>query len=109
MWKNYFPIQKPGFFEKPGFSTANSGTNYYTLSKFDRLHRTPAGSTSLTLDGYGLRDQSPARPTKDASYPVSVRHVAVLLHTAFESQLAMTPLCFANPSPPSGWMGDFHS
>ena len=23
--------------------------------------------------------------------------------------LRMTPLCFANPSPPSGWMGDFHS
>src|ERR1700730_13208845 len=20
----------------------------------------------------------------------------------------MTPLCFANPSPPSGWTGDFH-
>src|SRR6516162_10981939 len=20
----------------------------------------------------------------------------------------MTPLCFANPSPPSGWIGDFH-
>ena len=36
------------------------------------------------------------------------RQVAVLLHTAFRRHLAMTPLCFANPSPPSGWTGDFH-
>ena len=76
--------------------------------KFDRLPRTPAGSTALALDGSGLRDQSPARPARDASYPVSVRQVAVLLHTAFRPHLAMTPLCFANPSPPSGWIGDFH-
>ena len=45
---------------------------------------------------------------RDASYPVSVRQVAALLHTAFRPHLAMTPLCFANPSPPSGWIGDFH-
>src|SRR3954470_22210359 len=45
---------------------------------------------------------------RDASYPVSVRQVAALLHTAFRRHLAMTPLCFANPSPPSGWAGDFH-
>jgi hypothetical protein len=50
----------------------------------------------------------PARPTKDAWYPISVRQVAVLLRTAFRRHLAMTPLCFANPSPPSGWIGDFH-
>src|SRR4051794_37636343 len=76
--------------------------------KFDRLRRTPAGSTALALDGSGLRDPLPARPARDASYPVSVRQVAVLLHTAFRPHLAMTPLCFANPSPPSGWIGDFH-
>src|SRR4029077_3540412 len=56
----------------------------------------------------GLRDELPARPTKDAWYPSSVRQVAVLLRTAFRRHLAMTPLCFANPSPPSGWIGDFH-
>src|SRR5215475_2567493 len=56
----------------------------------------------------GLRDSSPARPAKDASYPVSVRQVAALLHTSFRRHLAMTPLCFASPSPPSGWTGDFH-
>src|SRR3954471_14221282 len=79
-----------------------------SLGKFDRLPRTPAGSTALAFDGCGLRDQSPARPTKDASYPVSVRQVAVLLHTSFRHRLAVMPLCFAKPSPPSGWPGNFH-
>src|SRR5215471_1574865 len=57
----------------------------------------------------GLRDSSPARPAKDASYPVSVRQAAALLHTSFRRHLTMTPLCFASPSPPSGWTGDSHS
>src|SRR5215813_10439153 len=77
--------------------------------KIERLHRTPAGSTVLAFDGTGLCDQWPARPAKDASYPVSVRQVAALLHTSFRRHLAMTPLCFASPSPPSGWTGDSHS
>jgi hypothetical protein len=34
----------------------------------------------------------PARPTKDAWYPISVRQVAVLLRTAFRRHLAMTDL-----------------
>src|SRR4051812_49361080 len=54
------------------------------------------------------RDYLPARPTRDAWYPISVRQVAVLLGTAFRRHLAMTPLRFANPSPPSGGIGDFH-
>src|SRR5262245_46343810 len=77
--------------------------------KLDHLRRTPAGSTALAFDGTGLCDSLPARPAKDASYPVSVRQVAALLHTSFRRHLAMTPLCFASPSPPSGWTGDFHS
>src|SRR5262245_24908001 len=77
--------------------------------KLDRLRRTPAGSTALAFDGTGLCDSLPAGPAKDASYPVSVRQVAALLHTSFRRHLAMTPLCFASPSPPSGWTGDFHS
>ena len=76
--------------------------------KLGRLPRTPAGSTHLALDGYGLRDQLLARPTKPASYPVSVRQVAVLLHASFRHHLAAMPLRFANPSPPSGWIEDFH-
>jgi hypothetical protein len=31
-----------------------------------------------------------------------------LLHAFFRPHLAMTPLRFANPSPPSGWIEDFH-
>src|SRR3954471_7215748 len=79
-----------------------------SLGKFDRLPRIPAESTALAFDGYGLRDQSPARPARDASYSVSVRQVAVLLHTSFRHRLAVMPLCFAKPSPPSGWLRDFH-
>ncbi len=60
------------------------------------------------LDGYGLRDQLSARPTWAASYPVSVRQVAALLHASFRPRLAATPLRFANTSPPSGCVGDLH-
>ncbi len=46
----------------------------------------------------------PARP----AYPVLVHRVAALLHASFRPCLAATPLRFANPSPPSGWVEDFH-
>jgi hypothetical protein len=77
-------------------------------SKPDSLHRTPAGFTALALDGYGLCDILPARPTSTASYPVSVRRVATLLHASFRQSLAVLPLRFASASPPSGCTGDFH-
>ena len=48
------------------------------------------------------------RPANSASYPVPVRRVATLLHASFRPRLATTPLRFANPSPPSGWVEDFH-
>ncbi len=60
------------------------------------------------LDGYGLRGKSSARPAWAASYPVSVRQVATLLHASFRPRLAATPLRFANTSPPSGCVGDLH-
>src|SRR6478736_3104542 len=60
------------------------------------------------LDGYGLRDQLSARPARAASYPVSVRQIAALLHASFRPRLAATPLRFANTSPPSGCVGDLH-
>jgi hypothetical protein len=72
------------------------------------LRRAPAGSTALVLDGYGLRDLTPARPTSPASYPVAVRQVATLLHASFRRFLAVPPLRFASASPPSGCTGDFH-
>jgi len=46
----------------------------------------------------------PGRPR----YPVLVHRAAALLHSSFRRHLAMTPLRFANPSPPSGWIEDFH-
>ena len=46
----------------------------------------------------------PGRPR----YPVLVHQAAALLHASFRPHLAMTPLRFANPSPPSGWIEDSH-
>jgi hypothetical protein len=46
----------------------------------------------------------PGRPRD----PVLVHRAAALLHASFRPHLAMTPLRFANPSPPSGWIEDFH-
>src|ERR1700738_2556541 len=68
----------------------------------------PARSTTPDLDGYGLHDHRLARPAGYASHPVSVRQVVALLHASFRPRLATTPLRFANPSPPSGWIGDLH-
>jgi hypothetical protein len=53
--------------------------------KFDRLPRTPAESTALALMDTGLRRFGPARPTRDASYSVSVRQVATLLPRFFQT------------------------
>src|SRR5690348_7893349 len=41
-------------------------------------------------------------------YPVLIHRAAALLHASFRPRLATTPLRFANPSPPSGWIEDFH-
>src|SRR5882757_7175098 len=46
----------------------------------------------------------PGRPR----YPLLVYRTATLLHASFRPRLATTPLRFANPSPPSGWIKDFH-
>ena len=83
-------------------------TMQISRSKPDSLHRAPAGFTKLVLDGYGLRGFLPARPTSPASYPISVRQVAILLHASFRQFLAVLPLRFASASPPSGCTGDFH-
>src|SRR5208282_4398706 len=76
--------------------------------KFDRLQRTTAGFTRTRFDGYGLCCSLPTRPRVQASYPVLVHRRTPLLHASFRPHLAMTPLRFANPSPPSGWIGDLH-
>src|SRR5271168_2818455 len=76
--------------------------------KFDRLQRTTAGFTDTRLDGYGLCCSLPTRPRVLASYPVLVHRHTPLLHASFRPRLATTPLRFANPSPPSGWIRDLH-
>src|SRR5712691_8928722 len=43
-----------------------------------------------------------------ASYPVFVHRLALLLRASFGPSVAGTPLRFANPSPASGWVEDFH-
>ena len=75
--------------------------------KIDRLPCTPAGFTNPSLDDYGLCDHVLARPAGRPRYPVFVHQAVALLHTVFRPHLAMTPLRFANPSPPSGWVKDF--
>src|SRR5260370_29511589 len=89
-------------------SSVPKDTAQISRSKPDSLHRTPAGFTVLPLDGYGLCDILPARPTSTSSYPVSVRRVATLLHASFRPSLAVPPLRFASASPPSGCTGDLH-
>src|SRR5512147_2177901 len=70
-------------------------TTQISWSKLDSFRRIPAGFTALALDGYGLCGCLPARPTSTASYPISVRWVATLLHASFRRSLAVPPLRFA--------------
>jgi hypothetical protein len=76
--------------------------------KSDNFHRTPAGFTTPDFDGYGLCCFMPARPSGIALYPVSVRQVTALLYASLEPCLAATLLRFADTSPPSGCIEDFH-
>ena len=76
--------------------------------KFDRLRRTAAEFTATRLDGYGLCCSLTTRPQMMASYPVFVHRRAPLLCASFRPRLSTTPLRFANPSPPSGWIRDLH-
>src|ERR1700716_28124 len=46
----------------------------------------------------------PGRPRYSGLVPQG----AALLRGSFRTRLAAAPLRFANPSPPSGWIEDFH-
>ena len=94
-----------GSLSPPGFP---GDTVQISWGKPRGLPRTPAGFTVQALDGYGLRDFLPARPTCAASYPVAVRQVAISFHASFRRSLAVPPLRFTRASPPSGCTGDFH-
>ena len=62
------------------------------------------------FDEYGLRYPVLTRPICNrASDQVYVLQLAPLTHASFRPSLTATPLRFSNPSPPSGWIGDFHS
>src|SRR6266852_8542927 len=74
-------------------------TPQISRGKFDRLHRTPAGSTTAVLDGWDFAVSSPLVRPQQPRYPVLVHQVAALLHASFRPRLAATPLHFANPSP----------
>ena len=69
---------------------------------------TTAGSTLRALDGYGLRDSLPARP----ALAPRIRFLFIGSHLCSTLPSDLTsrrqPLRFTNPSPPSGWVEDFH-
>ena len=94
--------------EHLAMSSVPKDTPQISRSKADSLHRTSAGFTVLAIDGSGLCGILPARPTSAASYPISVRRIATLLHASSRRSLAVPPLRFASASPPSGCTGDFH-
>jgi hypothetical protein len=100
------PAPRSGFLAVP--SVPLWDTVQTSRGKPDRLHCTPAGFTAIALGGCGLRYPLLTRPVMTASYPVSVRQVAVLLHASFRHHLAVMPLRFASTSPPPGCAGDSH-
>src|SRR6266851_291474 len=59
------------------------------------------------LGGYGLFNAELARPAY-APHRILVHRLACLFHASFRPRFAATPLRFTNPSPPSGWVEDFH-
>src|SRR5258708_7683842 len=73
-----------------------------------RLRRAIAGSTLPVLDGYGLCRARPAGPT--LTPPIRFLFIDSRFCYTLPSDPALrpTPLRFANPSPPSGWVEDFH-
>src|SRR6266852_1976070 len=83
-------------------------TGQISRGKLNRLRCTTAGSTLCTLDGYGLRDTLPARP----ALAPRIRFLFIGSHlcSTLPSDPASRrqPLRFTNPSPPSGWVEDFH-
>ena|SRR5271157_1594007 len=56
----------------------------------------------------GFASIGPLASRRRPPHPVLVHRLAPLLHASFRPHLAVTPLRFANPSPPAGWVEDFH-
>jgi hypothetical protein len=83
-------------------------TSQTSRDKVDRLPRTPAGFTTPVLDDCGLRDLLLARPAGLASLSGSCPSGRGFAPRFFQTPSRGEPLRFANPSPPSGWIKDFH-
>jgi hypothetical protein len=66
----------------------------------------PPGLRSAPLMDTDLRDHLPARPALTPHTRFLFHRLERLLHASFRPRLATTPLRFANPSPPSGRVGD---
>src|ERR1700694_3101860 len=83
-------------------------TGQISRVKLNRLRCTTARSTLRALDGYGLRDTLPARPA--LTPPIRFLFIGSHLFSTPPSDPASRrqPLRFTNPSPPSGWVEDFH-
>ena len=85
-----------------------SDTRQISWGKLSRLPCTVAGSTLRTLDEYGLRGTLSARPARAPC----IRFLSIDSHicSPLPSDLASRrqPLRITNPSPPSGWVEDFH-
>ncbi len=73
-----------------------------------RLRRAIAGSTLPVLDGYGLGRARPAGPTLAPHIRFLFIDSRFCYTLPSDPALRPTPLRFANPSPPSGWVEDFH-
>ena len=84
------------------------------LTEFMSMEHTRATLTSMRLkvgDGlYTNRRRKILTMTEDTSRGDhdTLMAARALLHASFRPRLATTPLRFANPSPPSGWIEDFH-
>ena len=77
--------------------------------KFDRIPRTPPDLQTWPLMDMDFATSGPlVRPSMP---PIRFLSVRPRFCSTLPSDAASRwpPLCFANPSPPSGWTGDFHS
>ncbi len=68
----------------------------------------PPDLPPVPLMDMGFASIGPLARHRRPHHPVLVHRLAPLLHASFRPRLATTPLRFANPSPPSGWVEDFH-
>src|SRR6478672_12320928 len=83
-------------------------TTEISRGKIDRLPCTPGGFTPPPLMTMDFAITCSLVRSGRPRYPVFVHRAASLLHASFRPHLVVTPLRFANPSPPSGWVKDLH-